>query len=206
MPVWADEDATLVFRALESPDYGRRTTKYEYSKVTAISEDKPTDYSVGKWRGAGGGTNVSVWRALIQHIVGQGLNSAVGLAQAREEDSSVCIPGSLAPTEVAALRGYIEQLTLLPADDGQRRVAASRQIAQHTLWLGGTEARRPQREAVGALGGVESLCQLLRSAPPACAVPEQLQHFATLGQLCLCPKNSACAIRAGALEVAKAIL
>jgi hypothetical protein len=82
---------------------------------------------------------------------------------------------------------------------------ASRQIHNAAQWADGTEANRPCREAIGTLGGVEEVCKLLADHG-ADDEAVRVQHWATLGQLCLCPKNAASAARAGALEAARELL
>ena len=70
--------------------------------------------------------------------------------------------------------------------------------------LQGTEQNRHQREAFGTLGTIEKLCRIIkRSELDDSAL---MQHWATLGQLCLCPQNAATSAREEALLKAKEVL
>ena len=83
-------------------------------------------------------------------------------------------------------------LSRLHADDEGEQVAASKEIHDAVAWAADAEigqrieVNRQYREAIGTLGGVERVCELANTDSGELA---RRQHWATLGQLCLCPKN-----------------
>ena len=70
--------------------------------------------------------------------------------------------------------------------------------------LQGTEQNRHQREAFGTLGSIEKLCRIIKRSELDDST--LMQHWATLGQLCLCPQNAATSAREEALLKAKEVL
>ena len=123
-----------------------------------------------------------------------------------EQDSTIAQATLLInDDQLAEVKDMLERLG---SADPARQVAASKDITDATKWAADappgqrTEQNRPCREAVGTLGGVERLCALLTASHVVHDQAALVQHWGTLGQLCLCPKNAGAAATNGLLRAA----
>ena len=93
--------------------------------------------------------------------------------------------GASKPPHVSAL------LQSLDDEIADVRCKASLGICRATAWVTDADASDrnfANREKVGELGGVGIICNLLmKTSDPN----ETIQHWVTLSQLCMCPKNAA---------------
>ena len=210
-PVEADD---AVFRALETLDYGHRITKYEFDSVIGVSADAPADAKrVAPVKPQQLPALRAETRALVAEIVASGANRAgEQLGQEEHDRAQEGLP--ISAKEGARMRELLNRLAPSAREPGDTpaQIKASKEIQEAVAWANAarpgfrTESKRPCREAVGALGGVERLCRLLGDGRRSISEEAQIQHLLTLGQLCLCPKNAASAARLGALETVKLIL
>ena len=207
-PISASEDS---FTALETVDLGNRTTKYVYESCVGMSEEEPLQLKLHE---SPAREELLEHRARlaskVHEIVSKGANMvAAELAPARD-DQTVAAPLQI-ELDDASLALVKNMLRRLDSAEPSVQMAASTEIFEAVKWMENappgqrSEANRPYREAIGAFGGVSKLCELIE------AVDTQdggvlIQHWETVGQLCLCPNNSKTAAAKGVLGAANAIL
>lgn len=205
-PVSAAEDS---FLALETPEFGNRTTKYTFDSVVGVSEDEPAELKLHK---------IPARKELLLHrarlsgkvteIVAKGENMVGAELAPLSGDRTVHDTLLVSNEELAGVKDMLLRLgSATPAV----QVAASKNICDAVKWASDappgqrTETNRPHREAVGSCGGVSQMCELLAAGDQHSA-EALIQHWDTIGQLCLCPKNSAAAADKGLLRTAQGVL
>ncbi len=206
-PVTAGEES---FTALETSEFGNRTTKYAYESCVGQSEEEPTELKLHK---------VPARKQLLAHraklctkikeIVAKGANMVgAELAPALDNQAIGVLHIDLDDAELAGVK---DMLRRLESTEPTVQITASKEICEAVKWMEDappgqrTEANRPHREAIGSFGGVSKLCELI-TASDAYSAESLVQHWETIGQLCLCPKNSKTVAEKGILGAASSVL